>query len=1086
MTVENYEKGSLVFGDWKIVEDLGSGSYGTVYKIEKTEYGITTHAALKVIRIPKNQSEVRDVLSDGMDEKSVTSYFQGMVDSLVREIAVMSTLKSHPNIVSYENHKVEAHPGTIGWDILIQMELLTPLREYQKEHPMPETDVRRLAVDMCSALVFCQKKALIHRDIKPQNIFVSEAGQFKLGDFGVARTMDKTVGSLSKQGTEDYMAPEVYRGQKYGPSVDLYSLGLVLYRLMNNNRLPFMPPAPRPIGFGDRLNALSDRIGGEKPMLPPCNASPEFSRIILKACAHDPRDRYQTAAEMLEALNGGGAKPTDGEEAFPEPKKQPAPDDREKDGGADPRKAPEDAGEAEDDGGTIGPFGPRKKPADDVDEDGGTIGPFRDRTSEEHPPVQEPEPEREANRILPRVIAGAVAGCAVLACVLALVLSGGRKETADTGDTRAESISAPRIEAPAAEIPSLDSIKGRTPSDVQEFRNGAFLEKYKDENGNENFRLFYDADGALQSWYYADYDSQDQLTRHICFDGNSAVQYTTVWRYDENGNLMQQEETTADGSVVYRWEAQRSDTGSILVSSQYGRDGSLESRTEFDYDAQGTCLGWMKFDSQGIQSSWLEYTYRPSGNKESYVIWDADGSHSVGLYDDNGNVIEYSDYNADGTLNYREEATFDADGNRLTDNRYRSDGTLSSWYEYSYDADGSEIGFYSHASYNDSTTWYEKVRDLRGRTVIQYWYWDDGGYGQEQYLPQGMIASSSSWTADGRLSSTFEYSFDALGNKTASHSCDFNKDGTWSESWGDGSNTLKRVIYAADGSVTQTTEWEYDDQGNTTAVYTYDADGKLSEEVTSEYDSQGNRTKRESCWYESGSVTYWSADFYDTDGNTIKSYSYNPDGTVSAWYEYEYDAQGNQTVRTTYNADGSPESVQKFVYDAQGKQTQHTVQGYENGALSRTTVYDYDSDGNNIQSSYYTADGTLEYKYVRTFDENSREISQRTIQSDGTVSAWYEYEYDAQGHKIKESSYDSDGNLLSWHEYQYDTAGNRIEDCKYQSGKTLVYRYTYSYDANGRQTAWYLYDKNGALDYWYEYVYDENGHRTDIRHEADE
>lgn len=361
----DYTIGTTVFGDWVIREELGSGAFGRVYRIEKSEYGITTQAALKVIRIPQSQSDLRDIQMDSMDERSVTSYFQGMVNTLVREIAVMSSLKSHPNIVAYENHKVEAHPGTVGWDILIQMELLTPLRDYQLRHPMAEADVHRLAVDICSALVFCQKKSLIHRDIKPQNIFVSEAGQFKLGDFGVARALDKTVGSLSKQGTEDYMAPEVYRGEKYGVSADIYSLGLVLYRLMNAGRLPFLPPAPQPIGFSDRLNALSDRIAGEKPLEPPCNASPEFAQIILKVCAHDPGQRYQTAAALLAALEALHSETGPAE--------------------------PVDFGSTEDpeDGGTASPFG-RQKPTGSTDDwEEKTTGPFR-KPVEDAPPAGEP------------------------------------------------------------------------------------------------------------------------------------------------------------------------------------------------------------------------------------------------------------------------------------------------------------------------------------------------------------------------------------------------------------------------------------------------------------------------------------------------------------------------------------------------------------------------------------------------------------------------------------------------------------------------------------------------------------------------
>ena len=85
---------------------------------------------------------------------------------------------------------------------------------------------------------------------------------FKLGDFGISRTIEKTMSGLSRKGTESYMAPEVYNGNAYGESVDVYSLGLVLYKCLNNNRLPFFPPISKPIRYSDREEALNKRMAG--------------------------------------------------------------------------------------------------------------------------------------------------------------------------------------------------------------------------------------------------------------------------------------------------------------------------------------------------------------------------------------------------------------------------------------------------------------------------------------------------------------------------------------------------------------------------------------------------------------------------------------------------------------------------------------------------------------------------------------------------------------------------------------------------------------------------------------------------------
>ena len=137
------------------------------------------------------------------------------------------------------------HEDGIGWDILIQMELLTPLNRHVAEHGMTRWDVIRLGIDLCRALELCQKHDVIHRDVKPENILVSKNGDYKLGDFGIARMVKKAGSALSRKGTDAYMAPEVYKGEEYDGRADIYSLGLVMYRLLNGNCAPFLPPARR-------------------------------------------------------------------------------------------------------------------------------------------------------------------------------------------------------------------------------------------------------------------------------------------------------------------------------------------------------------------------------------------------------------------------------------------------------------------------------------------------------------------------------------------------------------------------------------------------------------------------------------------------------------------------------------------------------------------------------------------------------------------------------------------------------------------------------------------------------------------------
>ena len=296
-----YNPGDIVLHNWKLIRPIGEGSFGRVFEAQREDFGRIYKAALKIITIPQNKSEIQSILADGMDEDSATTYFRSFVEELVDEFSLMAQLKGNSNIVSYEDHKVIQHTVGIGWDIIIRMELLTPLLQYASGRTMHRKDIMKLGMDICRALELCQKYNIVHRDIKPENIFVSDNGDFKLGDFGIARTVEKTTSGLSKKGTYTYMAPEVYRGEAYGSSVDIYSLGIVLYRILNNNRAPFFPDYPITITHRDRESALAKRIGGVQFPIPK-NADGRLAEIVMKACAYNPKFRFSSPMQMREEL----------------------------------------------------------------------------------------------------------------------------------------------------------------------------------------------------------------------------------------------------------------------------------------------------------------------------------------------------------------------------------------------------------------------------------------------------------------------------------------------------------------------------------------------------------------------------------------------------------------------------------------------------------------------------------------------------------------------------------------------------------------------------------------------------------------
>ena len=283
MEKEYYQRYEPFFGEWRLGRFIGAGSYGKVFEIERRDaLGTVSTSAMKALTIPSSQDELDAILASGMDEEGVSDYFQKYVDDIKKEIALMQRLKGHSTIVSYEDHRAYPHPDGRGWDILIRMELLRPINDdLRRQKIFTRAEVLRLGIDLCSALEVCQKNNIIHRDIKPGNIFLSQEGSFKLGDFGVARIASASMAASTRAGTVNYMAPEVFQGRRYTSSVDIYSLGLVLYQLLNMNRMPFYPPPPQNITPDQQERARARRApaapGSGRPG--PCGGGAQGLRL---------------------------------------------------------------------------------------------------------------------------------------------------------------------------------------------------------------------------------------------------------------------------------------------------------------------------------------------------------------------------------------------------------------------------------------------------------------------------------------------------------------------------------------------------------------------------------------------------------------------------------------------------------------------------------------------------------------------------------------------------------------------------------------------------------------------------------------
>ncbi|MDO5435191.1 MAG: protein kinase [Clostridia bacterium] len=293
--------------EWEVTEELGEGAFGSVYKAVRNDFVGTSCAAVKVTKIPRSCGEIEELRAEGLTGEQTYIYYENVVKDYTNEIRLMDSVKGFTNIVTIDDYKVIHSPDSMVWYILIRMELLTPLVRKVALDGMNEDEIIRLGTDMCSALEICREHNIVHRDIKPENIFINSRGDYKLGDFGVARNLEKLTAGLSRKGTPNYMAPEVYNAVlketdiDSASRVDIYSLGMVLYWLSNGSRLPFLPQGKQIVSARERADAFARRISGDE-LPPPANVSPELQGIILKACANKAGDRYASASDMKKAL----------------------------------------------------------------------------------------------------------------------------------------------------------------------------------------------------------------------------------------------------------------------------------------------------------------------------------------------------------------------------------------------------------------------------------------------------------------------------------------------------------------------------------------------------------------------------------------------------------------------------------------------------------------------------------------------------------------------------------------------------------------------------------------------------------------
>jgi serine/threonine protein kinase len=261
-------------GRYHIIEPLGQGGMASVFKAYDTN--LERHVAIKIIRT--------DI--DGGTDSEFLKRFQREAKSLAQ--------LDHPFILKVLDYGEE---GGVPYLVMPYLEGGTLKEKMGK--PMPYGECAVLLAPIARALEYAHKRNIIHRDVKPANILISQSGAPILSDFGIAKILSQSgstqlTGAGVGIGTPDYMAPEQWTGTA-DPRTDIYSLGVVLYQMVTG-RLPFSADTPAAV----LIKHLRDPLPRPRTFVD--NLPEVVEQVLFKALAKEPENRFQTMGEFAATL----------------------------------------------------------------------------------------------------------------------------------------------------------------------------------------------------------------------------------------------------------------------------------------------------------------------------------------------------------------------------------------------------------------------------------------------------------------------------------------------------------------------------------------------------------------------------------------------------------------------------------------------------------------------------------------------------------------------------------------------------------------------------------------------------------------
>lgn len=242
---------------------------------------------VKIISIPASQVQLQALLLTGayQSEAAARDYFLELAQGVVAEADILTKLSKQEGFLPFEDYQIVPMEKAVGYDVYLLSSYRRSLARHLRKTTMTHLAAINLGLDLCGALAVSRNAGFLFADLKPENIFICNDREFRIGDLGFLKLDSLKFTSIPERCIGTYTAPEIVDAfSDVNPTIDIYSAGLILYQIYNGGELPF-----------------EGRAGAE-PLPAPAYADYELAEIILKACAPDPNDRWQDPYEMGQAL----------------------------------------------------------------------------------------------------------------------------------------------------------------------------------------------------------------------------------------------------------------------------------------------------------------------------------------------------------------------------------------------------------------------------------------------------------------------------------------------------------------------------------------------------------------------------------------------------------------------------------------------------------------------------------------------------------------------------------------------------------------------------------------------------------------